>query len=184
MSKIAAGEYVVTPEATSLADLIEQGVTVMEGTAERAGIRLQTEIPDVLPLVMADKQATKQTLVNLISNAIKFSPEDGRVTIRAEIIDNMAAVHVDDWGIGMEPEDISRALAPFVQVEREHNQYHQGTGLGLPLCKHFTELQGGVLTLKSERGKGTTATFTLPFAVEGVPSGNLSQSTGANTLPV
>jgi len=105
----------------------------------------------------------KQILLNLLSNAVKFTPESGRVSIAAELRnDGTLAMSVQDTGIGIAPENIPRALAPFSQVDSSLSRRYEGTGLGLPLVKSLIELHGGRLELASEVGKGTEATIVFP----------------------
>jgi signal transduction histidine kinase len=109
--------------------------------------------------------AVKQILLNLLTNAIKFTPQGGRVMLSAERGDGRSIViAVADTGIGMSPDEVSRALLPFGQVDNEHNRRQAGTGLGLPLARSLTELHGGTLSIASRRGEGTTVTVVLPAA--------------------
>jgi signal transduction histidine kinase len=125
---------------------------LVNGIARDAALRL-----------VADERAVKQILLNLLSNAVKFTPEGGRVAVGAEMrSDGSLAVSVDDTGIGIAPENIPRALAPFSQVDSSLTRRYEGTGLGLPLVKSLIELHGGTLQLESEEGKGTVATIVFP----------------------
>lgn len=164
MSKIEAREFSVHPQNLEIMDCIDEAMVFLKIQASNADVSVHIDIPVNLPLVHADVQATKQILINVLANAIKFTPKDGSVTVRATDGGDFLLVDVIDTGAGMAPEEIERAFLPFVQVEREKNLHHEGTGLGLPLSKNFAELQGGNLFLKSEKGKGTTATITLPVA--------------------
>ena len=164
MSKIEAGKYTLHPEDLALTDIIEESLMMVRSRADRAGLALEVEVPADLPRVTADGQATKQVLLNLLTNAVKFTPEGGSVAIRASHSNGDLMVAVSDTGVGMAPDDLLRALQPFVQIEREKGRSHEGTGLGLPLSKKLIEMQGGTLGLESTAGKGTTATFTLPVS--------------------
>lgn len=131
--------------------------------AERARIkqvRLLAQVAPDLPLLMADKRKFRQILLNLLSNAIKFTPANGQIVVAADMEGAQMVVRVTDTGIGIAQEDIPTALAVFGQVHRD--QSHEGTGLGLPLAKMFTELHGGTLHLASVVGEGTTVTLTFP----------------------
>jgi signal transduction histidine kinase len=115
------------------------------------------------PHLIADERAVKQILLNLLSNAVKFTPDGGRVAVAAELRDDGSlAVSVDDTGIGIAPENIPRALAPFSQVDSTLTRRYEGTGLGLPLVKSLIELHDGTLEIDSEEGKGTLATVVFP----------------------
>ncbi len=118
---------------------------------------------DDLPLVYADERKVTQILLNLISNAIKFTPEDGKVTVkfwsRAE---SGYVFQVTDTGIGIAFEDIPKAMAPFQQIDSGLARKHEGTGLGLPLTKSLVEMHGGYLDLQSKAGVGTSVTVRFP----------------------
>ncbi|MBT3557453.1 MAG: hypothetical protein HOC63_06395 [Rhodospirillales bacterium] len=162
MSKIEAGEYTVFVEDFAPSEVIAEVLSMLEGQANENQLSLSTEFPQVALMVKADRTMTKQILINLVTNAIKFTLEGGNVVVRMSLVGENVVVNVTDSGIGMSPEELERALEPFVQIEREKGRFHEGTGLGLSLCNHFAELQGGRFSLQSEPGKGTTATFTLP----------------------
>ena len=120
-------------------------------------------IPDGFPKLLADKRLIKQILVNLLTNAIKFTPDDGNVGVAAVTDDDgRIVISVVDSGIGIAEDDIPRALEPFGQVRRRTDLTHGGTGLGLPLSKKFTELHGGTLRIESEPDEGTTVIVTFP----------------------
>jgi signal transduction histidine kinase len=130
--------------------------------AEEAGVRLLApHVPDLLKL-RCDRLRLKQALLNLISNAIKFTPKYGEVAIASGPTDDGIAISVSDTGIGMRPEDIPRALEPFRQIDAAFGLKYDGVGLGLALTKSLVELHGGRLDLSSELGRGTTATIYLP----------------------
>ena len=162
MAKIEAGEFSVYLEPVNVSLIVKDSSAMLKGLAIKAEVTLHCDVPTDLPLAIADKRTTKQLLINLLSNALKFTPKGGTVSIRVALEQDNLVVKVVDTGKGMGPEDIKRALEPFLQVEDGTGQHQQGTGLGLPLCKKFAEIQGGEFSLESEPGKGTTAMFTLP----------------------
>jgi len=123
---------------------------------------LSVNVPQGLPLAMADERALRQMLLNLLSNALKFTPVGGEVTIDVFRRGEDVAISVSDNGIGIRAEDIPKVLEPFGQVENEMGQKHPGTGLGLPLTKELAELHGGSLTMESNVDVGTTVTIILP----------------------
>jgi len=162
MSKIEAGEFKIFPANFNLHEAVDEALVMVEVQAHEKHINLCNEIPATLPLVTADPRVTKQIIINLVTNAVKFTPQDGTVSLTACVQQDVVEVCVEDTGSGMSPEDAKAVLEPFIQAA--HNQ--QGTGLGLSLCKNFVELQGGSFSLSSELGKGTRATFTMPLSVE------------------
>jgi signal transduction histidine kinase len=116
-----------------------------------------------LPTLTADERRLKQILANRLSNAIKFTPAGGKVTVRVwSNTDDGFVFQVVDTGIGIAPEDIPTALAPFKQIEGEIDRRYEGTGLGLPLTRSLAELHGGSLELASQVGVGTTVTVRFP----------------------
>ena len=182
MSKIEAGEFTVYIETFALSEVIDEALMYLSFQAEERGITLETVVPETLPPVQADKRVSKQILINLLTNAVKFTPDGGRVAVQATHAADVINVDVSDNGIGMSPADTERALQPFVQIERERNIHQKGTGLGLPLCKNFVELQGGRFTLQSEEGRGTTASFTIPISEDEAVAQEIRQS-GASQTP-
>ena len=163
MSKIEAGEYTIYVKELELLKVINEVSRLVSSDIDSAQHNFSIDIPPNIPRVLADERTTKQLLLNLLSNAIKFTPPKGNIVVRASVNDDKAIVSVIDDGVGISSLDIERALKPFVQVERENDRYHEGTGLGLALCKNFAELQGGEFLLESDLGKGTTAKFTVPL---------------------
>jgi len=166
MSKIEAGKMSLKFEPIQFADIVEDTVRLMRNRAEAAGLELAIEIPPMAEVEM-DYRAVKQVLLNLLSNALKFTPRGGRVTVRAEVqmsgVAERLRVSVQDTGIGIAEEDLARLAQPFEQIESQHSKTQQGTGLGLALTKSLVEMHGGGLEMASERGAGTTVSFTLPF---------------------
>lgn len=166
MSKIEAGKMNLKFEPMSLEDVTEDAVRLIRNRADAAGLDLQVDFP-FLPEIEADYRAVKQVLLNLLSNAVKFTPRGGRVTVRAEVrkdaFGERVRVSVQDTGIGISKEDLSRLAQPFEQVESQHSKTTQGTGLGLALTKSLIELHEGALEMESTPGEGTTVSFTLPL---------------------
>jgi signal transduction histidine kinase len=163
LSKIEAGA--LTLQLVE-ADLRESGDVVFRLLRERAHkkhINFDSAFAANLPHVMTDERVVQQILINLATNAIKFTPEGGRVTVAAAYASSGEVVlSVRDTGIGMKPEEIAVALMPFGQVGPNMAARAEGTGLGLPLCQRFAEALGGALAIESAPGKGTTVTVTLP----------------------
>jgi len=161
MSKIEAGKMNLNTEAMNINDLILQVVRIVRGRADENRLKLiyrQTDVPEI----EADPRAVKQILLNLATNAIKFTPEGGVVTVTVEPKSAGLIVHVKDTGIGISQEDIERLAQPFEQIDSQHSRQHEGTGLGLALSKSLVQLHGGNFNISSVVGEGTTVTFTLP----------------------
>ncbi|CAN5339110.1 cell cycle histidine kinase PleC [soil metagenome] len=166
MSKIEAGKMNLKFDPMQFEDVAEDAIRLMRNRAEHAGLELIADIP-ALPDVDADYRAVKQVLLNLLSNALKFTPRGGRITVHAELqiggLGERIKVSVQDTGIGIAKEDLSRLAKPFEQIESQHSKTQQGTGLGLALTKSLVEMHGGVLELASEPGVGTAVSFALPL---------------------
>jgi signal transduction histidine kinase len=138
-------------------------VSLMTERAKAGAVRLSTEIQDHLPRFVADPTRLKQILLNLMSNAIKFTEPGGSVVVAVRRrSDGGIVFEVRDTGPGMTAEEIVIALEPFGQVDASHTRQHEGAGLGLPLARRLAELHGWVLHLSSNKGVGTIATLTLP----------------------
>jgi two-component system, cell cycle sensor histidine kinase PleC len=133
--------------------------------AEIAGLALTSEIAPNLPALSADNRLLKQILLNLLSNALKFTERGGTVNVGAALgAGESIDIRVKDTGIGMSADEIAVALTPFAQVDSKLARAYEGTGLGLPLVKSFVELHGGSLAVASEPGAGTVVTVRFPPA--------------------
>ena len=163
MSKIEAGKRTLAETTFDVERVVQACVRLVAGRAKAGRLRLTVQVPKDLPPLRAEERALKQVLTNLMTNAIKFTPEDGEVKISAQI-DTFGhlCIAIADTGVGIAAEDIPMALAPFGQIESSLSRSTQGTGLGLPLTKALVELHGGELQIASEVGKGTTVTVVLP----------------------
>lgn len=162
IAKIEAGKLDVEESVIDVGELLADAHRFVDKQAERAGLTLTVEALD-LPRVRGDERRLKQILLNLLSNAVKFTPAGGSVRVTARRTPGGGlAMSVHDTGIGIAPDEIERAMAPFSQVETGLARRYDGTGLGLPLSKALAELHGGSLTLESEPGVGTTVTVLLP----------------------
>ena len=163
LSKIEAGQTVLDEDVFDLQDAIRWTHRLVAETAREAGLALEVDAGADLPALRGDERLIRQAVLNLISNAIKFTRSGGWVRIRATRNDTGdVAIVVADSGIGMRPEDLAVALSPFGQVESSSTRNFEGTGLGLPLAQKFVELHGGELTIESRPMQGTTVTITLP----------------------
>jgi len=163
MAKIEAGKLTLHYEAVSLNALCNDAIRLMRGKAMEAGLTLGLVAPEALQ-VEADHRGLKQVMLNLISNAVKFTPEGGAVTVAVAAHDaDHVRISVTDTGIGIAAADLERLAQPFEQVEGQHSKTTQGTGLGLALTKSLIELHHGQMTIESQPGHGTTVWFDLPL---------------------
>src|SRR5262249_26104614 len=135
--------------------------TLVRERAGRRGITLGRQIDEHVGVIRADERKVKQVVLNLLSNAIKFTPEGGRIGVRAAMNEELVEVSVDDTGVGIAPEDQDKVFEEFRQVGTADKKV-EGTGLGLALSRKFVELHGGRIWVKSDVGRGSTFTFTLP----------------------
>jgi signal transduction histidine kinase len=163
LSKAESGKLELCEDVFDLRDMI-RAVDQLTSTRFRdAGLSNATHLPADLPFLRADERKTKQVLLNLVTNATKFTPQGGHVEIGGAYDDEVGlTLTVVDTGIGIAPDDIGRVLEPFVQVDSSLSRQHQGTGLGLPLVKAIMELHGGSLRLDSTVGVGTRVKITFP----------------------
>jgi signal transduction histidine kinase len=135
----------------------------MQATAATAGVLVRAALPPALPMLRADELRLRQVLLNLVSNAVKFTPQGGEVTVSAATEpEGDLVLRVADSGIGIPPEDIPRAFEPFTQLDSSLARRFPGSGLGLYLSRALAEAQGAVLTLESAPGAGTTALLRFP----------------------
>ncbi|UQV17797.1 ATP-binding protein [Brevundimonas albigilva] len=166
MAKIEAGKMTLHYEPVSLKEVCEDAVRLMRGKVQEAGLTIAVRAAD-LPDIEADYRGVKQVLLNLISNAVKFTPEGGSITLTlspsvGEDGEQRVRAACTDTGIGIAPEDLVRLARPFEQVEGQHSKTTQGTGLGLALTKSLIEMHGGAMRMESAPGEGTTVSFDLP----------------------
>jgi PAS domain S-box-containing protein len=165
LSKLEADAMELVSGEVDIARVIKSSLSVLKRRAQAGEIRLAVRVAEKLPALCGDERRIRQVLFNLLSNASKFTPTGGRVSISA-VADKKTGLRISvvDTGIGMRPEDLETALTPFGQVS-SHSTAHQcdtGTGLGLPLAKSLVERHGGKLDLKSNLGKGTRVTLRFP----------------------
>jgi signal transduction histidine kinase len=163
LSKAEAGKIDLAEDVFDLRDIMRSVGQLTAGRIHAAGLCQSVELPDDLPAICGDERKTKQVLLNLVTNSIKFTPTGGTIEISARWdMRNGLGITVSDTGIGIPEEDLERVLKPFEQVDSSFSRQHQGTGLGLPLVKAIMEMHGGSLELKSELGAGTQVTVVFP----------------------
>jgi signal transduction histidine kinase len=165
LSKVEAGRMELDITAFELNTAIDNALTLVSERASRRGIVLGRGIDRPLGTIRADERKVKQVLLNLLSNALKFTPEGGRIDVRAVMNEGMAEISVSDSGVGIAPEDQEAIFEEFRQVGTADKKV-EGTGLGLALSRKFIELHGGRIRVKSQVGEGSTFTFTLPVRRE------------------
>lgn len=161
MAKVEAGKFKIYPKSMDLEETIGQAMRLVRGRAEEKSIAIETDLAECGDIV-GDARAIKQIMINLLTNAIKFTPNAGRVLIQVRSRFEDVSIRVIDTGIGIPAEHLPRLARPFEQVENEHAKANQGTGLGLALCRSFAEMHGGTLTITSEVGVGTMVNVILP----------------------
>ena len=163
IARIEAGSLDLKEEWVALRSLLAMPLDVCRSRVVENALSLVVDLPPDLPDMYCDPRLVRQILINLLSNAAKFTPQGGAVTISfGREQDRSLRISIADTGIGIAPEDIGNALAPFRQVDNELGRRYDGTGLGLPLSKAFVELHDGTFSLESELDKGTTVTVRFP----------------------
>jgi signal transduction histidine kinase len=173
MAKIEAGRMDLRLEESDFRAVALAVLSTVSGLTRAPGVELRDEVPDGLPMVMADRIRLKQVLFNLLANAIKFTT-NGHVALRAEAVEREILVEVEDTGIGIDEAELPKAFAEFVQLDDDMDRRVGGSGLGLPLSRRLVELQGGRLWAESKKGEGSVFRFTLAradaAARKGVPA--------------
>jgi PAS domain S-box-containing protein len=163
IAKVEAAEMVLDEEVLDIRDIVDFCERAVAPAAKKGDIALVIAVPENMPTIRADIRKTRQVVLNLMSNAVKFTPAGGNVAVSAAVLpDGGIEIRVVDTGIGIAEADIAKALEPFGQVDSELSRKYEGTGLGLPLVKALMELHGGWFSLQSAEGAGTTASVCFP----------------------
>lgn len=162
MSKIEAGKYDLDLEEVQLGALVNTAVRMIESRANEGVLTLNNNVKTEEPLIVADRRAVMQILLNVLSNAVKFTEPGGKITVACEEFDNHVTVKITDTGIGIPANKLNAVMRPFEQVSTAFTRNHEGSGLGLAITKELAELHGGLLYLESTVGHGTTASLRLP----------------------
>jgi two-component system cell cycle sensor histidine kinase PleC len=172
LSRVEHGKLVLHVENLIAKDVIEGCLRLVDGRAREVRLRVATDLPDSPIRLEADPLRLRQVLLNLLANAIKFTPAGGNITIGAHRIADTGeiAFFVADTGIGMTPEEVALALQPFGQVANAMTREHAGAGLGVPLALGLVKLHGGKLVIESAPGQGTRVTVTFPEARRSSPA--------------
>ena len=165
LAKSDAGKLQLTPEMVDLRKVLDSSATMIREQCQAARLSFDIAYPDTPLLVLGEAAKLRQIVLNLLSNAVKFTKEGGSLSVTArEAEGDRLEIRVTDTGIGIAPEDIPTALAPFGQIDSSLARRYEGTGLGLPLTKVLVELHGGALDIISQPGLGTTVLVSLPRA--------------------
>jgi two-component system, cell cycle sensor histidine kinase PleC len=165
ISRIEAGRFELHEERITVAKAVQEAVALVKMQSDAKSIALAVDPGRGDMTLTADRRALHQILVNLLSNAVKFTPDGGHVAITVrrggsgELV-----IQVSDSGIGIDADSLERVFGPFERVGAPETREVEGTGLGLPITRGLVELHGGVISLASERGRGTVATVVIPAA--------------------
>lgn len=162
VSKLSAGSMTLQEEDVDLPTVITETTKLVRDDIKRRGHHLHLDLPREAVSLRCDKLKLKQILINILSNAAKFTPDHGKINVGLTMTLDDVSIAIEDNGVGMSPNDIPRALARFSQLHPSGVKESAGTGLGLPLAKLLVELHGGHLSIESALGKGTTVRITLP----------------------
>ena len=164
MSKMESGNFEISPEPFAARAAVTSCCNLLALKARDNGIDLVTDVPKDLPAITGDPRAFKQILLNLVSNAVKFTERGGKVMVAAGVEGSHLVLRVTDNGVGIAPDDLKRIGDPFFQAGKTYQRRHEGTGLGLSIVKSLVGLHSGQMTVQSKVGEGTTVTVALPLA--------------------
>ncbi len=163
VSRIEVGKIELDDDVVDVAELVGECVPMLEERARQAGVKIVTEFEAGLPLVHADGLRLKQILINLLANAVKFTPKRGRITVSSTVLrDRSLRIVVSDTGVGIAKHDLPEVMKMFGQARQGHTRTHEGAGIGLALARELAHLHNGTLEIESELGKGTNVILTLP----------------------
>ena len=183
LSKAEAGKLTLSMEEFRIDKALHKCLGIVADQAARGVIRIRHEIPDNLPYLIADRLRFIQIVLNILSNAIKFTPPGGHVLVKVECSEidykrHRFCITIQDTGVGMSIEEIGRAFQSFGQIDNDLNRKYEGTGLGLPLARKLMESHGGTLQLQSERGRGTSVRLIFISDVKMLGKTHFSANTG------
>jgi cell cycle sensor histidine kinase DivJ len=182
MSKMETGNFEISPEPFAPRAALLNCCSLLALKARESGIDLVSRAPEDLPVMNGDPRAFKQIVLNLVSNAIKFTEPGGTVTVSAGVDGARLVLRVTDTGVGIAVDDLKRIGDPFFQAGKTYQRRHEGTGLGLSIVKSLVALHSGDISVQSKIGEGTTVTVALPLAfmpkIE-QPSSNIATLTPA-----
>lgn len=171
LSRIELDGLAITPHKIDFARVCNNCLAIVRGRAERGNVKLIFDSVPPFPIIETDERRLKQVLINLLNNAVKFTPAGGSVTMELSATpDGGAVIRIRDTGIGMSKEEVEQALTPFWQADAGLDRAFEGAGLGLALVTELLRMMKGRFTLESEPGAGTVATVTLPRSVITLPA--------------
>ncbi|MBD2187021.1 response regulator [Pseudanabaena mucicola] len=185
VAKISAGRVELEYSSTSLQVLCKLPLTLAKQQASQKNIHIHTQIPHNLPDLNIDERRIRQVLINLLNNAVKFTPEGGHITLAITQVTHLKTekstqeyvrISITDTGIGISPENLTKLFQPFSQIDSALNRKYQGTGLGLALVKSLVEMHGGMVSVTSELGVGSCFSIMLPCTEISSPSAILNPS--------
>jgi two-component system, cell cycle sensor histidine kinase DivJ len=187
MSKMESGNFEISPEPFAPRAALLNCCNLLALKAREGGIDLVTDAPQDLPLITGDPRAFKQIVINLVSNAIKFTERGGKVTASAGVEGSRLVLRISDTGVGIAADDLKRIGDPFFQAGKTYQRRHEGTGLGLSIVKSLVGLHSGEMTVQSKLDEGTTVTVALPLAYTrpeaSEPENKITTLTPASRLP-
>ncbi|MCJ7680415.1 MAG: HAMP domain-containing histidine kinase, partial [Candidatus Aminicenantes bacterium] len=162
-SKIEKGNRVYKMEPASLPEIMRTAARTMEYPLSQQGFKLFVRIEDEMPDIRVDEDAIEQAVLNLLSNAMKYSGDSRDIELTLEKKEDQAVIHVADKGIGIDPHEQKKIFGKFYRVPSAENERTAGTGLGLSLVAHIVEAHGGRLHIESTKGQGSVFSIYLPF---------------------
>ncbi|MBM3270977.1 MAG: response regulator [Candidatus Sericytochromatia bacterium] len=166
LNRIQAGKFKLDPRPMLVSEVMEEAIAMLEPLADHKAIRLVADLPEGLPVILADEGRISQVVVNLLSNAIKFTPDGGEVRLRSFLDNDRLCCEVADSGIGISDQDLPRLFKRFAQLDVGATRRVKGTGLGLSISKSLVEAHGGEINVESALGRGSCFRFWLPVEAE------------------
>ena len=165
LARLESGRTYMAQEPVNMSEVISETLAILQPQAAERQVAIVLQVPETLPTIIGDAARLKQVMVNLVSNAVKYNHEGGRVDIEVKVGENELSVIIRDTGRGIAEEDLPHIFEKFYRVD-DSEQQTKGTGLGLSIAKHIIEVHGGTISVQSVRGQGSTFAFTLPLPRE------------------
>jgi len=166
LARLESGRTYMAQEPVNMSAVINETLTILQPQAAERQISIALQVPETLPTLIGDPARLKQVMVNLVSNAVKYNHEGGRVDIEVQVGEDELNVAIRDTGRGIAEEDLPHIFEKFYRVDDSEQQEPEakGTGLGLSIAKHIVEVHGGTISVQSVQGQGSTFAFTLPLS--------------------